>query len=281
MLTSLGIGEVKLANPWKLRLIAENPLKNDKQDACIIAKYLKSDTLPESYLAPKEIRDLRELVRTRAFLVRIRTMEKIRIKSILSKHGLREHFADISGNKARDWLEKQDLAYNYKLEVETLLELISNLDTDILKYELEIKKQAGDYREIEILISLPGIAYIRGLTIFSEVGDFKRFPNPNKLAAYAGLIPRSYSSGGKERLGSITKRGPSALRDALVGAAQQANPSWGYLYDFYKKKEESNGTNSAKVALARKLLTISWHLIHKDELFEARPANKSIGSVDV
>ncbi len=227
ILTECGVGEVKLANPHKLRLIAENPLKNDKKDAEIIARYLRSGTLPESYLAPQETRDLRELVRTRMYLARQRTSAKIRIRNALSKHGLTCRFKDIGGDKARVWLKQVPLPADHKREVESLLAVIDTFDTQIASFEIEMKQRSKRYPEVKILKTIPGIADIRALVILAEVGDFARFPSVNKLTAFAGLVPRSFSSGGKERLGHITKRGSSLLRYAMVQAAQQAHPKWG------------------------------------------------------
>lgn len=281
LLTSLGVGEVKMANPTDLRLIAKNPLKNDKKDACIIAKYLRSNTLPESYLAPPEVRSLRELTRARAFMVRMRTTHKIRIRSILRGQGINLSSKDVSGNKAREWLLKQDISFNHKEEIKKLLKSIAFYDECISEYKKEIKRQGRQYPEVRILKTLPDISDVRALTIMAEIGDFKRFPSPDKLATFAGLVPSSSSSGGKDKLGHITKRGPSALRDVLVGAAQQAKPSWGHLHDFYCRIEKKSGSRTAKVALARKLITISWYLVRKNEPFKARFANEFIGSVSV
>jgi transposase len=282
MLTSLGVGKVKLANPWKLRLIVENPLKNDKEkeDARIIAQYLRSGTLPEVYLAPKETRELREIVRTRHFLVRMRTRAKIRIRNVLSKHGLTGPFRDVDSDKASEWFSKQEFPSNYRQELTALLNLIIHLNKEVESFEREMKQQSKKYPEIKILKTFPGIADVRALMIMAEIGDFSRFPNPDKLSAFAGLVPRSYSLGGKERLGRITKRGSSILRDAMVGAAQQAKPSWGYLYTFYKKVKVKHCAGAAKVAFARKILTIYWYLVRKKELFKARFAVEPIGSVD-
>lgn len=280
ILTACGIGEVKLANPHKLRLIAENPLKNDKKDAEIIATYLRSNTLPESYLAPKEIRDLRELVRTRMYLAKHRTSAKIRIRNALSKHGFVCRYKDISGDKARIWLTHVPVPDDHKREIESLLNFISALDTEVEKFEAEMKCRAKQYPEVKILKTIPGIADIRALIIVAEVGDFSRFSSTHKLAAFAGLVPRSFSSGGKERLGHITKRGSSLLRHAMVQAAQQAHPKWGELYTFKEAVETRSHKGAAKVALARKMLGISWYLVRKNEPFKARSPIEPIGSVN-
>lgn len=279
ILTQSGVGTVHLANPHKLRLIAENPLKNDKKDAAIIAQYLRSGTLPLSYLAPKEIRNLRELVRTRMYLAKQRTAAKIRIRNALSKHGLTCRYKDIDGAKARTWLSEVDIPTDHKREISSLLVIIETLTKEIIGFETEMKRRGQAYPEVKILKTIPGIADVRALIIMAEVGDFSRFPNPHKLVAFAGLIPRSFSSGGQERLGRITKRGSSLLRHALVQAAQQAHPKWGDLYTFKETIKERKHIGAAKVALASKILTIGWYLVQRNEPFAAR-FSEPTGSAD-
>jgi transposase len=237
--------------------------------------------LPESYLAPQQTRDLRELVRTRMFFVRMRTSAKIRLRSVLSKNGLIAPVSEITSKKAQEWFSKIELSAVYRQEYTRLLEHITQLDEHISRYDAEIKKQGKGYPEVAILKSIPGIADIRSMMIIAEVGTFTRFAHPDKLAAFAGLVPRSYSSGGKERLGRITKHGSSVLRHALVGAAQQANSSWGDLFTFYERIRTKHSSGAAKVALARKLLALAWHLTRKNELFKARFAAEPMGSVNV
>lgn len=270
ILTKYGVGTVHLANPHKLRLIAENPLKNDKKDAEIIAQYLRSGTLPLSYLAPEEIRNLRELVRTRMYLAKQRTSAKIRIRNALSKHGLSCRYKDIDGDKAKVWLSMVDIPADHQREISSLLVVINTLTNEIVPFEAEMKRRGQAYPEVQILKTIPGIADVRSLIIMAEVGDFSRFPSPHKLVAFAGLIPRSFSSGGQERLGRITKRGSSLLRHALVQAAQQAHPKWGDLYTFKEVIKERKHTGAAKIALARKILTICWYLVQRNEPFVAR-----------
>lgn len=277
LLKQYGIGTVHLANPHKLRLIAENPLKNDKKDAAIIAQYLRSGTLPLSYLAPQEIRNLRELVRTRMYLAKQRSAHKVRIRNALAKHGLSCRYKDIDGQKAKAWLTTVTIPDEHRQEITSLLTVMQALTTEIEHFEGEMKKRGTQYPEVQILKTIPGIADIRALIIMAEVGDFTRFKRPEQLAAFAGLVPRSFSSGGQERLGRITKRGSSLLRHALVQAAQQAHPNWGDLYVFKTTLKEKRHTGAAKVALARKLITIAWYLVQRNEPFVARLSEPSGG----
>jgi len=263
LLTSLNVGEVRLANVWKMALLTKNHLKNDKRDAGILAKYLRANILPESYLAPKETRELRELVRTREYFVRMRTSSKIRIRSALAKQGLICKATDVASATFEQWLKEQEIPDFYKDEISSLFRTITHLDAEIAKCEAAMKKEAKKHPEIKILKSVPGIGDIRALIIKAEVGDFNRFSHPDKLTAYAGLVPSSHSSGGKEHFGRITKRGPKYLRYAMIGAVQTINPSWGELYTAYEVKKEAGGSGRAKVKIARKLLKICWYLVRK------------------
>jgi len=112
-------------------------------------------------------------------------------------------------------------------------------------------------------MTMPGIAEFRALLIKAEVGDFSRFPNERALVSYAGLVPSSYSSGARVRFGRITKQGSPYLRWAMIGSAQQARPSWGTLYDFFERISVKSGSRVARVALARKMLSILWTMVRK------------------
>lgn len=279
LLEELGL-KVFLANTRKTALIAKNRTKNDKVDAKILAELLNKDFLNIIQPVTKEFRDLRELVRTRMYFVRSCTRAKVRIRSALAKLGLICPRVNIQGISAREWVSKQDIRDIYKAEIDSLFEHIDHLNKQINLYEDLIKKENGNNKNCEILQTIPGIGPVRALTMISEIGDFSRFESADKLAHYAGLIPSSRSSGGKEKNGHITKQGSDYLRYVMVQAAQNVNESWGELYDFYNKLKERKGSGIAKVALARKLLNISWHLVRKNEPFKARFAKNHLGGVN-
>lgn len=250
---------------------------NDKVDSLALAELLRSDFLPRAYLAPREIRELREFLRWRIFLVRIRTKIKNRIHGMLAKHGISYPYSDLFSKKGFIWLEEQKLRPVFKQELQSLLNLMSCLQVEVSTIDKDIRTKAKQDEELVLLQSLPGIGPFSALMIKTEVGDFNRFPSPGKLASYAGLVSSSYSSGGKLRFGRITKQGSRYLRWIMVEAAQQARPKWGYLYGFYQKIKQKKGNRIARVALARKMLCICWTLIKKKEPFQALPFRSSGG----
>jgi transposase len=269
LLESHGVSVV-LANPSEVGLIAKNRLKHDKIDSKILAELLQTGYLPESYLAPRETRDLRELVRTHLSLVRIQTQVKNRVHSVLHKHGLQHSTSDLFGKRGMKWLAEQTLRPVYRIETDAFVRVLSNVQEELKSIDTAIMARAKHDADTVILETIPGIGYLTALLIKAEVGCFERFPSPGHLASYAGLVSSSHSSGGKIRLGPITKAGSRALRWAMIETAQRVNPSWGVLWKFYEKIKLKKGNKTARVALARKLLVIAWYLVKKKEGYRTR-----------
>lgn len=268
---------VKLVDVYKSKLIASTKLKNDKVDSLILAELLRSDFLPEAYLAPKETRELRELLRWRIFLVRVRARIKNRITAMLSHHGLICPKTDTFGKSGRVWLDAQVLAPLYMEERASLLRVFDALSPEIKQVTALIEERAQHDPTTQILMSMPGIGAFTAMVMMAEIGTFERFASPEKLACFAGLVSSSYSSGGKLRLGSITKRGSSHLRWSMIEATNTVRPSWGHLYDFYSRIKVKKGSKVARVALARKMLTIAWQLVRKKETFKAQYIGGRLG----
>jgi len=135
-----------------------------------------------------------------------------------------------------------------------LLGVIDDLDRQLAPLERELRPLARADERARLLMSIPGVAELLGLTIAAEIGEIARFPSAGKLVGYAGLVPRVKQSGQSARIGRISKAGPNTLRWAAVEAAQQAwrptNP-WHELYADVKRR--SGKSNPAKTAVARKV----------------------------
>lgn len=260
--------KVHLVDVYKSKLIAGTKLKNDRVDSKILADMMRSDFLPTAYLAPKETRDLREFMRARAFLVRLRTRIRNRIHMMLTKHGIICPWTDMFGKSGLLWLREQKLDVVSARELGSLLVMFRELSLHIADRDKSIASDVKESREALILTSIPGIGGITALTMLAEIGDYKRFPSPEKLASFAGLVSSSYSSGGVNRFGHITRRGSVWLRTALVESTGKVSKKWGYLHAFYTKLRERKGNKIARVALARKILTLSWHLVMNNQAFD-------------
>lgn len=261
--------KVVLANPLQVSLIAKSRLKYDRIDSKILAELLQTGYLPVSYLAPRETRDVRELLRSRIALVSTRTKLKNRIHTILSKEGRMPQVTDLFGKRGLSWIEAQPLRPVHRAEVESYLRIIASINVEIDSMNKEIDIRAKHDEETTLLMTLPGVGPFTALLIKAETGDFSRFPTAEALASFSGLIASSRSSGGKLRYGSITKQGSKYLRWSLVQAAIKVRPSWGNLFTFHERIKEKRGVKIARTALARKMLTVAWHLIKKKEPFRA------------
>jgi transposase len=260
--------KVHLVDVYKTKLIAGTKLKNDKVDALALAELLRSDFLPTAYRAPEKTRDMREFMRHRAFLVRLRARIRGRVHQILWKHGVISPWSDLFGIRAQQWLMELKLRSPYKEEREELTAMWKDISERLAIHNRTCEESVARNVKAGLLMSIPGIGVITSLTILAEVGDFSRFPSPDKLACYAGLVSSSYSSGERTRLGHITHRGSVWLRTALVEATATVNPKWGALHDFYQRIKEKKGSKIARVALARKMLTLSWHLVTTDQFYK-------------
>lgn len=262
--------EVKLVNALNTKLIAQSKLKNDKVDSKVLAELLRTDFLPESYLAPRETRELREFLRSRMFCSRMRSRTKNRVHAILWKHGLEFPRTDLFGKRGLEWLQSQELRPVFKTELDSLLRIVETLSKEIEMADKEIRRKAKYDDETKLLMTMPGVGPYTALVIQAEVGDWKRFSSPEKLASFSGLVSSSYSSGEKTRFGRITRRGSAYLRSVMVEAACQVRSKQNPLFQFYERLKEKKGNKIARVALARKMLTVLWHMIDKKEPFRVQ-----------
>ena len=259
------VEEVCVAHPLRTKAIASARVKTDKVDATTLAQLLRADLIPKSYVPSREVRELRELLRYRASLVRMRTRIKNKIQALLTKNGLQHSFSDLFGKAGRKWLTSLELRPVYRNALEGYLRVLDSLDKEILPVTREIDTIAPADPRAKLLVSMPGIGYYTALLILSEIGDIERFPSPEHLVSYAGLNPSVHSSGGITRYGRITKQGSSWLRWILTESASIAARHPGKLQSFHQKVARKHGTKTANIALAREILRICYYLLKKGE----------------
>ena len=265
-LENLGCSVV-LSNPLATKAIASARIKNDKVDSKVLADLLRTNLLPTAYIQPREIRDLKELVRQRVSYVQLRTMIKNKIHSVLFKNNLRHNFTNLYGKAGRAWLSQLAPRDIYRSELDRYLVTLDLLDRQIAELSENIMDTAKEDYDCKLLLTIPGISYFTALVIKSEIGDISRFPNAAKLCAYAGLIPSTYVSADKVRFGRITKRGSKWLRKALIDAVTAGSKHPSRLCFFYRKLKKNKGTGKAKVATARKLCSIIFAMLSDKQPF--------------
>lgn len=258
--------EVHISNPRKVKAIADSMQKTDKNDATMLARLVRTGLMHESTEVDPAIQALRALVRERVFLVRLRASMKCRLESVVTRSGRHLIVGTLSSEKGRVALLEQGTP-----EWSRALSAIADLSRYINILDKDIAIQAKQPIP-KLLMTLPGIGIITAVSVWAEVGDFGRFPSPDKLCAFAGLVPAERSSGGVQRMGHITKTGSNILRYMLVEAALRVRDTdaSSTLYQFYKTIKTTRGAMKARVALARKLLSISWYMVKKSEKYQQR-----------
>ena len=264
LLESMGY-EVKLAHPKRTRAVAEAKIKTDAKDSEVLAYLLELDWLPTAYVPVQDIRDLRELVRLRTCLVQEQTRFNNKVRAELAKHGVQVSRNPFS-RRGREELGRLNVR-----TVNDCLEVLETLAQRIRELERELRSRAGESREAELLMSIPGVGYFSALAILAEIGDINRFPNPEKLCAYAGIVPSVEQSGNTRRLGGTTKEGSALLRWVLIQCA------WMHLYHaedtrltrFFWKVSQRKGRKVAIVAMARKMLVAIYWMLRRGERFRA------------
>jgi len=252
--------DVCLANPQGVKAIAAAKIKNDKVDSEILAKLLKADLIPKSFIPNKEIRELRALVRHRKILIKHRTKVKNNIHQILRMKNIKHGFRDVFTLKGIKYL--MEMKHE---RINCFLKVMDTLNNEITKLKEILKENKTSNKEIHLLSTMPGIGRYAAQVIQSEIGDVKRFPSPKKLCNYAGIVPSQSQSGEKDYKGRITKVGSRNLRWILVQGAQVAVGLPNKLQKYYYKLAKKKSRSKAIVAVARKMLTIQWHMLKNKE----------------
>lgn len=263
-------GELALAHPLANRLIAESRNKNDKVDAKVLADLLRTNFLARAWIAPKEVREARELLRYRASLVRIQTALKNRMRVLLAKAGAGAEATDLFSPKGLAELRALDLGATRNLVVGNAVPLAEKLREQIAATEQEIERRVKTNEAARLVDSIRGFGPLGALTIVSEIGDITRFSRAGKLVSYAGLAPINRESAGILRHGGISKQGSPWLRWILVEAVQHATAAYPPLAALQERVTRKQGgrKNAGRIAVARQLLVAIYHMLKKNERFQ-------------
>jgi transposase len=251
---------VCLANPLQVKAIASAKIKNDKVDSEVLAKLLKADLIPKSYVPPKDVRELRSIVRHRRVLVKHRTKLKNSIHAILRRKNIKHPFNDLFSVKGICYLTKMG-----DFQINQFLKVFDVLEDEIRELDTELKDNRTLSKEVNLLKTMPGIGEYSARLIMSEIGDINRFSSPKKLCNYAGIIPSQNQSADKDYRGSITKQGSKNLRWILTQCAHITVNQSGKLQKYYYKLAKKKPKCKAITAVGRKMLTIQWHMLKNKE----------------
>lgn len=273
--------EVHLAHPLGVKAFRNRRVKNDELDARDLADLLRMGRLAEAWIAPAQIRELREVTRYRGKLVSLRTSCKDQVHAVLAKLGIEVTCSGIFGTRGSQWLDELPLPQPYAWKVASLRQLTGRLSAGIAVLEqVTAALLAGHdgYRAVQVL---PGIGPVLGAVIVAEIGDVTRFAHPARLCSWAGLTPRHYESDTKVVRGRITKQGSPALRWALIEAVQRTPDGTAVreARDAIIARRGPQARNIAKVAAARKLLTFVFYAMRDGHVrsLAARAARQGDG----
>jgi len=268
--------EVVLANPSRIRLIAESRKKTDKHDAMVLANLLRTNMLPTSYAAPFDVRVERQITRHRLSLVNIRVEVKNKIHAILRRHGIQTEIDDIFTQKGISYIQSIDFPMCTRFELEQYIALLRHFTKKIEETQKRIEEIAKEDPYSRLALTHPGINYYAGLMVAAEIGDIRRFSSTKRQVSYGGLNPSVYQSGEKCFTGSITKQGSRNLRWILIQCANIAVQKDKRLKSYYMKKKLAKGHNKAIVAVARKMLINLYVMMTYNIKFDALRVNKAM-----
>jgi len=254
--------EPLLANPVKVKYRAED-VKTDRVDSKLLADLTRMNWLPTCYVPPTELRALRNLLRHRAYRTRLCTGVKNRTRSEFRKRDveLDVNLGTMKGRKAASGLQI--------FEVNQNMELLDVMDRQNKEVEAMLEHKYGEVKPVQLLMSIPGVGFISALTLYAEICDVKRFSNPEKLAHYAGLVPRVHQSGEHSFMGRET-RGDAWLKWILIEAAWShvRYCPMGHLAEVFKEARNRKGNSRDAIKIvARKLVNVVWAVLTYEEEF--------------
>jgi transposase len=263
VLEELG-ASVHLANPKALNW-GDRRVKNDVADATDLADMLRLGRLPEAWIAPPATRELRELVRYRAKLVQLRSGLKAQVHAVMAKEGVLPTVVDMFGPAGQAQLDEVGLAEAYTVRVESLRDLIEIYDREIVMLEREIHRRLRDDRGYQAVQAINGVGRTIAAIIVVEVGDVTRFPSARHLCSWAGLTPGRRESDRKGHDTGITKQGSKLLRWALIEGISRYHAGPRFAAEFHRIAER-RGRNKARVAIARRVLTLAYYGLRDGEI---------------
>jgi transposase len=214
-------------------------------------------------------------------LVRLRTSAKSRIVGLQTQWGVRVSLERLRQRDGLALLEQAGLPEVWRRSISECLSLVDFLDERLEPLDAELIPFAHADPCTVLLDTIPGVGELLALTIAAEIGEVSRFAGPQKLVSYARLAPRVRQSGeGRPRSGPLSKSGSRLLGWAAVEAAQQAWRESNRWHERYLDVGRRAGNpNSAKAAVARKILIAAWHMLSRNEPF--KPAPRRSGGTSV
>ena len=265
------VAKVVVVNPTQFRVIRQSVKKTDPHDARTLAFYLSKDMLPEVRMKDTLHAQLSSLTQTRDTLVKQRTALKNKVNNILSAHGINLRKESLASDVGLDRVLGMTFDAIVETELRVIVGQIRALNQSVAELEKTIKTEGAKLPGHRNLKSIKGIGDLGATVLLTAIGNINDFAHPGKLAAYFGIVPRVRNSNETEHTGRITKRGTKLGRTTLVQCALIAMRYSPYLAKFYHKVARRRSTGKAIIALARKFLSVIYHTLKNNWVFEDFP----------
>jgi len=257
--------EVHLANPRQLAPFGKHRrAKTDAKDAELLLDAIEKGYLPEAYLAPLEVQELRAIARTQTTLRGIATMLSNATSSLLCQNGITLPGKRTYSTKNRDSMPQtiEQLSEPYAYSVELLWQLREATEHQTQLLTKQIEKAAKEDEVLKALCQLPGIGALTAFGLVAELGDITRFKTVKNLHSYAGVVPKVSDTGDSHYAGKLPKECNKRLRRLAISAAQSAirtkKPNE-FKETYARLRARHKPANTAKIAAARKVLTRVFH----------------------
>lgn len=255
---------VVVANPIKVKQIATARVKTDIRDTLILARLLAANLVPDVWVPPVHVRQMRQLLSQRRQLVETHTQILNRMHSVAHRHHLKHERGKRFNEQNTGWQKDPSLSKMEQFQLSLEMENRKYLEKQIGRISLEVGKichQKPWSSGMGYIMSLPGFGMITAMTVLAAIGEIERFETPKKLASYSGLTPGLEQSGTKNRGKGITKEGRRELRWALVEAALQAVKSDPLMKRRFNELQKRMHRNQAIVSIAHHLLELIWYVL--------------------
>jgi len=259
-----------VANAYAVRQIAEARVKTDTEDVKRLLTLLIGNIVPEVWVPPMHVRELRSLISLRWRLSKQITMSKNRLHSIVQRFNLNPPEGQLLADKNLSWWDRQEFSDLTDFQVDLDLHIVECLEAQKAMIDQKLAELSNTEpwaSEMPYLMQIPGFGLILSMITLSAIGDVSRFESSKKLVGYAGLGAGVHDSGKKHQDKSITKEGRKELRWALVEAAWGAVRSDPYWKNQYQRLTKVKHPCKAIVAIARRLLVSVWHMLTKRETY--------------
>jgi transposase len=264
------VSRVLVANASDMGEIVGARVKTDKEDIKRLLRALIGGIVPEVWVPPMHVRELRGFISYRNRLVATGAMVRNRLQSLLHKHNL---MLPEEGILDQAWWDAQGaISALEKMQIRQELAMLAEIEKHKAAIDEELGRQSTSEKwgtQAIQLMQLPGIGVVIAMTVLSAIGDISRFESAKNLVGYAGLGAGVHDSGKTHKEKKITKKGRKELRWVMVEAAWRAvgmSPFWKAEYEKYLRRLRK--PNQAIVVIARKLLVAIWHLLSKEETDE-------------